>query len=290
MDNHTLTPVQAALLEIFKDFRAFCEQNNLQYYSCSGTTIGAVRHKGFIPWDDDIDVYMCLEDYKRFLELKETLKGGKYEIIDYRDENYYLPGFSKFSKVSSSIWEEECYPFMMGVYIDVFPLYEVPDRETFMSIKKPMEYYNDVYARSILRYNASCVWSDIKRFSVVELLRKGMNVFYHRPRKKYYLKKLIELQQKAARIKGNYLVNYTLNPKSDMLEKSWFEKYLEVPFEDQSIRLPVGYLPYLETRFGDFMTPPPVEQRVTHHKRFFEDLNVRYTLEQARKLAKQRTH
>ncbi len=75
-----------------------------------------------------------------------------------------------------------------------------------------------------------------------------------------------------------------------MLEKSWFEKYLEVPFEDQSIRLPVGYLPYLETRFGDFMTPPPVEQRVTHHKRFFKDLNVRYTLEQARKLAKQRTH
>lgn len=277
-----MTQIQEILLEVWKDFQDFCSLHELKYYACGGTAIGTIRHKGFIPWDDDIDVYMPLDDYVRFLELKEKLVGSKYEIIDMRNENYYLPGFSKFSRVASSIWEERCYPFIMGVYIDVFPLYEIDNRKNFLSIKRLIEYYNDVYARSILRYDIKHIGSILKQRNFRTIISTMLNIFYHRKRKNFYRKKLCYLYKKAAEQKGEYLVNYTLNPNSDMFEKKWFETILCMPFENQTMNMPIGYHHYLETRFGDYMALPPVEARKTHHKRYFEDFEKRYTIEEVK--------
>lgn len=281
---HQLTEIQRELLQVLSDFRTFCDQHQLQYYACGGTSIGAVRHQGFIPWDDDIDVYMTIDDYHRFLALKESLTGSKYEIISIDNENYYLPGFAKWTKVDSSIWEEACYPFMMGVYIDVFPLYEVDSRENFMSLKAEIEYYNDVYARSILRYRPTDIIRQLKERKLRGLASLLINIFYHRGRKQYYRDQLQARYQIASMQRGAYLVNYSLNPRSDMFEKQWFESIIELPFENQSMKMPIGYHHYLTTRFGDYMTPPPPQDRITHHKRHFEHFERRYTIEEATRL------
>ncbi len=282
--NTQLTEIQVALLAVWSDFKAFCDKHNLIYYACGGTSIGTIRHKGFIPWDDDLDVYMTMEDYTKFLALKGELRGSDYEIIDIRDDNYYLPGFAKFSKVSSTIWEDKHYPFLMGVYIDVFPLYEIDNRENFLSLRASLDYYSDVYARSIQRYSMADIFNVIKRGKIRSIASLALNIFYHRWRKQKYRDELTKLQSQAAEKQGEYLVNYTQNPKADMFRKEWFAGVIEMPFEDQTMNMPIGYHDYLQTRFGDYMVPPPPEARISHHSRYFTDFTKRYTLEEIRQI------
>ena len=90
-DNETLNHLRKVELMILEDFIEICEKNNLEYFSYGGTTLGAIRHGGFIPWDDDIDVIMFREDYEKFLTIMENEKSGKYEILNMdKYEDYFL--------------------------------------------------------------------------------------------------------------------------------------------------------------------------------------------------------
>ncbi|GAA6530400.1 hypothetical protein LPYR103PRE_23730 [Segatella asaccharophila] len=99
--------VRVKLLQTFKAFIAFCEENNLQYYGECGTCLGAIRHKGFIPWDDDIDVCMPREDYEKVIALRGELKGSGYEIFKFGDESSdtgtYTTSFLKFCDANATI-------------------------------------------------------------------------------------------------------------------------------------------------------------------------------------------
>ena len=81
-DTDTLKHVQEVQLMIFKDFIEICEKNDLEYYAYGGTVLGAIRHKGFIPWDDDIDILMFREDYEKFLKIMGETKSSKYELLN----------------------------------------------------------------------------------------------------------------------------------------------------------------------------------------------------------------
>ncbi|KXB74135.1 hypothetical protein HMPREF1860_02125 [Prevotella amnii] len=112
--------LQKKLLSLFKEFTLFCKKNNLTYYAAYGTAIGAVRHHGIIPWDDDVDVWMPRKDYEKLLKLKTTLLKTNYEIINIENKGYYLY-FAKFCNRNTSIIEREGEP-NIGLYIDIFPL------------------------------------------------------------------------------------------------------------------------------------------------------------------------
>ena len=90
MNDYDLDEFKVYLLKTFKAFINFCEQHGLTYYAAFGTALGAVRHQGFIPWDDDVDVYMPREDYNRLLALRGVLDSSKYEVIDIENKGYYL--------------------------------------------------------------------------------------------------------------------------------------------------------------------------------------------------------
>ena len=109
------------LLQTYKFFAKFCADNEIHFCAAGGTMIGAVRHHGFIPWDDDIDVYMKRRDYDLFISSRSKLDGTEYEIIDPATNGYYC-AHAKFSHRNTTIWEFSSIPFVFGAYIDVFVL------------------------------------------------------------------------------------------------------------------------------------------------------------------------
>ena len=112
----------AAILDILKTFISICHTHNLRYYCCAGTAIGAVRHHGMIPWDDDIDVIMPRPDYDRFLEIARHEYFGNYEVVTpYNNERYPLY-FSKLVNKNTTLIEEKERPCIIGLFVDIFPL------------------------------------------------------------------------------------------------------------------------------------------------------------------------
>ena len=274
------------LLETYDAFYKFCKENNLKFYAAWGTAIGAVRHHGIIPWDDDIDVLMPEEDYLRFCSLKESVKGSGYEIIDTYTRNYYC-FFSKFASTSNSIWEFKGHPIIFGTYIDVFPIYDVSG--SYEEIKR-------VYNRYAKLANYFYIFSNKTSFrEACKSLSKGQII--------NFLKQIIKLVifPVALLVVRNTLqrcftldkngTHYYISPsnnasslKSHMFLKSWFSQVTEVPFEGRLIPLPVGYDEMLRCTFGDYMTPPPESERVSHHAHYYINLDRRVTIEEANKI------
>ena len=114
---------QQFLLQTYKRFDDFCQEHQLVFYAAYGTMIGAIRHHGFIPWDDDLDVFMLRKDYDRFVELRSELKDPSYKISIFLDGESPYP-FAKFYTTKGTIWEYSQFPFIIGPWIDVFPVDE----------------------------------------------------------------------------------------------------------------------------------------------------------------------
>ena len=118
-----LSEHQQILLQVYKRFNLFCKQNNITFYAAYGTLIGAIRHHGFIPWDDDIDVFMLRKDYDKFVNLRNTLNDCSFKLSVYQDGQSPYP-FAKFYTTKGTIWEYSQFPFIIGPWVDVFPIDE----------------------------------------------------------------------------------------------------------------------------------------------------------------------
>ena len=125
-DIEKIKKIELDILIFVKDF---CESNNIRYYLCGGTLLGAVRHKGFIPWDDDIDIYMPRPDYDRFLDIFNSEANEWYKVLSPKNQGYYY-NFAKVVDTRTKLIEREVNPINeMGVYIDIFPLEGMPEEK-----------------------------------------------------------------------------------------------------------------------------------------------------------------
>lgn len=265
------------LKQTFRAFAQFCKSHDIQYVAAYGTMLGAVRHHGCIPWDDDVDVYMKREAYEKFLSLRKDASLGGYEIIDRHDAGYYLP-FAKFCHRDSSLWEERLYPYMMGVFIDIFPLDEASDNEQCRKLKKK-------YSKAFDHYKYACQdyrWSDIHSFHDFKRWRRNK---YWQLMRKRAIRKMDELEARLKKVEGASLLYYrSLLPfERSLFPKEWFDHIVEQPFEDGNISILASYDAYLTMCYGDYMQLPPVEQRVSVHDHYYVDLEQRKSIEEARK-------
>ena len=267
------------LVESLKAFDKLCKENNIKYFAVGGTAIGTVRHKGFIPWDDDIDVAMLREDYDRFITLKSALRNSKYRIIDYHDEGYFLPS-AKFIDCTTTIWEIEEQPYIMGAYIDVFPLDYVEIRDKYLPVKfRNYKHFfeklriskSDVKFRKTIRY---LLTGHIKTF-LKRLSEHIKYTFYLRRNIDSLIKKADKLSNFLRAIHSDVVLNYnTFYPlQKELLKADWFAETKTMPFENTTIEMPIGYDSYLRQLFGDYMQLPPVEKRVGHHCCYYYNLN-----------------
>lgn len=278
--NFSQTRYKELLLKTMSEFIKVCDQNGIEYIGAYGTVLGAVRHKGLIPWDDDIDVFMTRENYEKFLQLKKTLNGSGYEIVDLDNDGYYLP-YAKFCDANTSIWEIENLPFVLGIFIDVFPLDFVEENDAECVALRD-EYI--VLFRKYVRSKRSFRFADLLSLSGLKDFFK--TVYYRKTVKKEMLR---NIENKIKNKRGPYRMYYRSMDKysKSKFDASWFDECIEVPYENFSIRIPKNYDAYLTQCYGNYMEPPPIEKRVSQHFHYFVDLDKRLSEEEIRKIKKQ---
>ncbi|AMD17757.1 hypothetical protein TL18_06840 [Methanobrevibacter sp. YE315] len=260
-DDETLQHIKDVTLLILKDFKEICEENNLKYYLWFGTEIGAVRHQGFIPWDDDIDIVMFREDYEKFLKIMEEKNCEKYTVLDSRYNEEYFFQFGRLS-LNGTHWVEfwdKFVSFDLGMHIDLFILDKLPNnnikRFFFMRICLILCKF---YAISTIKFDEG---SKIVQL-IVNTLHPIFNVIGLTP--SYFQKKLPKLFRKYENKDCKYYADLTLNYLS-YFKLSDFEPSKVVQFEDIQATIPNNQDATLGQIYGDYMTLPPEEDRFWHN-------------------------
>ena len=271
--NH-LSEHQQVLLKTYKEFLLFCDQNNLPFFAAYGTMIGAIRHHGFIPWDDDIDVFMFRKDYDRFVELRNSMKGDLYKIADCKDGESPYP-FAKFYTTEGTIWEYSQFPFIIGPWIDVFPLDEgsmedEKSNKVFEKFHKTMWEYRKAIAYASWRD----ISSDFLHLNMMEGTMKLIKKLRYAPFKKKYIREIEHIWDEIRAIKSDTLRGYSIALSTEVFSKSWFKESIEVPFEDTVMPVTIGYHECLTYLFGNYMQLPPEDKRVGHLVYFMDLKNT----------------
>lgn len=244
-------------LHILKEFANFCDENDLEYSLCGGTLLGAIRHKGFIPWDDDIDVFITRKAYN-FL-CKNFNKWGKAKNL--KLINYYCHGYySTFAKIvdTRTIAVEEKRNEKIGVWIDLF----IVD-----STKNNSEEFNNPIMNSLkeMRYFGSDnYFNKVKSIKDMMILLKK---WFVRLIKKPYLRNKIESFIK--RNSGDFNISYSFADQISWwqsCDKLDFANFVNLEFEEKTFRAISNWNEYLEKRYGkDYLIPPPPSKREVHN-------------------------
>ena len=270
---NNLSEFQVALLKVFKQFAKYCEENDLTYYAAYGTLLGAVRHKGFIPWDDDIDVYMKREDYDKMIANRGFLEGTPYRITYILDGKSPYP-FAKFYTTEGTNWEYKHFPFIIGPWIDIFPVDEGDiNDENANKTYNSLHYLMWKYRKAIADVKWSDIWKDFIHFNGYNGPMNLVKKVYYRPFKKKYLREIAACIDDIRKIRSDVLRVYASNSGKMAFSKELFDSTLSVPFEDTQIMIPIGYDKVLTRWFGNYMQLPPIERRVSNHNCFYINLN-----------------
>lgn len=254
-------------LNILNTIREFCNSHRIRYYLLYGTLLGAVRHKGFIPWDDDIDIGMLREDYNRFFSCFNQLskdENSKYEAINIdTNSKYYLP-MGKVIDRGTVLIEEVNVDFPLGVFVDVFPIDYLPE-----SKRKCVEIVREIgFFERLLAYK-QCFWSE--KYSLIKnLFHFGMKALLLPFSSNRICKWINSLASTHGNENSKYIGSIVLGiyGEKGIWNREDFdnEKLVVKEFEGKEHPVPCGYDHVLCRIYDDYMTLPPKEKQVSHHK------------------------
>lgn len=251
MKNATkINGIQKGILEVYKEVKRVCEKNKIPFFALAGTELGAIRHKGFIPWDDDIDLGIKVGDYERF---KKACRKDLEEPYEFK-EIVWLGGKvhnknTAFVEAPCAVHRENGY----GFFVDIFPLIGAPDDEN--------ERFG--FLNNMLLYSFQAMifdrYPEISKYTKKQIMDWRNDILYKYPLEKS--ERFVEFSL------GHW---YTGNARG-------LDKAVEMPFEDTMIPVPSTYDEDLTAHYGDYMKLPPVEQRATHNNLAYVDLENSYT-------------
>lgn len=260
MNTKTLKMLQSTEIEILQVITEICDVHELAYYLIGGTLLGAIRHKGFIPWDDDIDIAMPREDYDKLLKLCETELPSQYYLhSNQTDLDYWLP-YAKIRK-NGTIFEERLMISIdthKGIFIDIFPLDNANMQKSIVQ---------DLQAKIV------------KKLLAIVLHKKGfilerqsvINKILLKICKKISINTITRAQTKVMKFRNKINCKYYINFGSNYnhikqtIPKDKFNPLVRLEFEGNMYNAPKDCKYVLNRIYGDFMKLPPVEQRITHN-------------------------
>lgn len=241
-------------LDILKSIRDFCDSHGLRYYLADGTLIGAIRHNGYIPWDDDIDIEMPRPDYNQLIELFQ--EQGHLQLVapgDKLSRYHHIKIYdARTLKIENGVAYKDDY---LGVDIDIFALDgSSPDNTE----------YEEMRDRIYKLYN----WYTIIRCGMTGSLRHKIRVATYKMQHwnaNNLIKEAVQLCEKYDYNTSKYATRYERYSKGFRVDKECYESTIMKDFEGELFAIPIGYDKVLRAQFGDYMQLPPEEKRVTHH-------------------------
>ena len=256
-----LNELRKLQLEVMQSIHDFCTKNNIHYSISGGTLLGAVRHKGYIPWDDDIDCMMPRPDYERFVRTFNENNESEYKVISSYNDKYFFQPFAKVVNTKTILIERGDRPQPnLGVYVDVFPIDGLPNdeekRENYWSwIAKKKNFSTVVYSKRNLKEHGI---KRIVRFILYSLFRPFPANWYAKRLHKFGKMNSFDESQFVA----NSIFGYH---KKEQMPKSIFDSYILLDFEDRKFSALENFNTYLSKLFGNYMQLPPKEQQVSKH-------------------------
>ncbi len=258
MKEISLNEKKSIMLSMMTELHDFCEENKITYFLTGGSLLGAIRHNGYIPWDDDIDICLPRKDYDRLISTFASFSGN-VSIRSIANTKGYMWPMAKAVDNRTLLIESKREVKGMGVYIDIFPLDNLPD--DYELAKK--------YTKKVCRVKKAITLKYLR-------LRKGRSPFKNLAvillkalclvPTKWFIKKIDRLSRKYENVDTKYVCNLSgAWGIREISEKANFAYGLKHAFENKEFNIPVGYDRYLTDVYGDYMTPPPPEKQISHH-------------------------
>lgn len=253
MDNSLLKDLQKIELEILLEVDRICKKNKIEYFLVSGTLLGAIRHKGFIPWDDDIDICMPIKDYRKFCKLAPTELKSDFFIQNYNTDLTSML-FTKIRKNGTAAVEEgrESRPYHQGIWIDIFPLIAIKNDEKW--IKRTTQII--LLSKKLLK----------KKFGWIEEhnhlpLYKKLHTLIPLSLVRLCTELLLNIAFKDHHKYDSCYYIWSKNKFYARFKSDLFDNIIEKEFEGFTFPVPTKWHEYLTVVYGDYMTLPPVEKR-----------------------------
>lgn len=244
-------------MQILDRVDTFCREHKINYWLDSGTLLGAVRHKGYIPWDDDIDIGMLRTDYDKFMELFNK-ENDVYKAYSVENNPDFLYPFIKIMDTRTVLYEPDEKGVKSCVNIDLFVYDNAPNDEKLL--KKQYKIRDKYQKLHNIRTRVYMSKSNKLKHFVKILLYPFLLVFP----KNYFVKKIVANSKRYVNTETGYVGNFTAVSRI-LCDKSVFDEKIDVEFEGKFYKAPVGYDKWLSVFYGNYMELPPEEKRVPHH-------------------------
>lgn len=269
ISNKDLRKAQLLMLKILKEVHKICEENNIKYFLSDGTLIGAIRHQGFIPWDDDLDIGMLREDYEKFCKIAPQILSENFILQNFQTDKGYGLQFGKVI-LKNTVWIEKVAKNTnrqwSGIYIDIFPYDNITENKKMQKLINRLYIFIQGLILIKFKYiNISNYESMAKKLKYVLkkiylcTISKKLLIYIRDSICKRYLNKSNTLVTKYG---GNFYKNQ--NPYN-------FYKDLTLQtFEDTSFYIPKNYDKILKNLYGNYMEIPPIEKQRQHGIEYFD--------------------
>lgn len=254
--------IQKISLEILKQISQVCEKQGFRYTLAYGTLIGAIRHKGFIPWDDDIDIQMPRPDYEAFIRYMVEHPIEHLKVFNHKYVKEYPLGISRIADMRYRIDEKVSSAVDMGIFVDVYPIDGLSDtyegaKQAYQITDKPRANLLRMINKEENKIKLSQLFSDPRFFiSGMKLRIQGLS----------HVQQILE---DAATTYSFAEKEYCGIPNWNWIQlvykRQWYEEFIKAPFEDCEFYISKHYDGILRAEYGEYMQLPPVEKRVYHH-------------------------
>lgn len=254
-----LNELKTLQMDVLSAVHRFCLEHNIKYSLACGSMIGCIRHKGYIPWDDDIDIYLLREDYNRLIqEFPDTFE-GRYKFVTFERDSKWNRAYGKIYDTRTILKETGISFPGIGVNIDVFPIDQVPQKEKdWISYNKYRLFWQRLYEMKVISFRKARPFYKNAFLALCKIL---LLPFTSRQIALY----LEKIAIKNNNISSDYVFECVQGLKTKRFKKSVFNEITLMPFENRVFFAFVNYDEYLTSAYGNWKKLPPKEKRITHH-------------------------